>query len=94
MGKFGLVLVSVAGLAICGTGAMADSSQSTDTAQATTSTGDQDKIVCRSLGAQIGTRLGNRRECKTVREWDDIRRQNEKEISKMQARDSLGPTGH
>lgn len=94
MGKFGLLLVSVAGLAISGAGAMADPAQPADTTQATTSTGDLDKIVCRSMGAPLGSRLGGRRECRTQREWDDIRRQNEKEVNKMQARDSLGPSGH
>jgi hypothetical protein len=94
VGKFGLLLVSVAGLAICGTSAVADPAPATDAAQTTATSSDQDKIVCRSLGAPTGTRLGNRRECKTQREWEDIQRQNEKEISKMQARDSLGPTGH
>ncbi|HWA92570.1 MAG TPA: hypothetical protein VG889_21240 [Rhizomicrobium sp.] len=97
MRKFGLLLVSVAGLAICGTAAMADAAQpASDATQAasTTNDSDLDKIVCRSMGAPTGSRLGARRECKTQREWDDIRRQNEKEVSKMQARDSLSPQGH
>src|ERR1700753_3775350 len=83
--KFGLLLVSVAGLAICGTSAMADpATPAPDPTQASgaASEADMNKIVCRQMGAPTGSRLGSRRECKTQREWDDIRRQNEKEVNK------------
>lgn len=52
---------------------------------------DLDKIECRTLPAKTGSRLGGGRECRTAREWEDIRQQNEREIEKMQARDNMGP---
>jgi hypothetical protein len=55
---------------------------------------DPDKVVCRSMDAPTGTRLGTRRECKTQRQWDDARLQTEKEISNMQSSGNLGPRGH
>jgi hypothetical protein len=98
--KYGLVLASVAGLAISNVPAMADAAQQAQPAQpaaanpAPNPAADEDKIVCRNLGAPTGTRLGGRRECRTQREWDDVRHQDANEISKMQARDALGPSGH
>ncbi len=58
-------------------------------AQAPLAASDPDKVECRTLAAKTGSRLGGRRECRTAREWDDIRHQNEHELEKMQARDSL-----
>jgi hypothetical protein len=52
---------------------------------------DGDKMECRNLSAKTGSRLGARRECRTKREWDDIRHQNERELEKMQTRDPMVP---
>jgi hypothetical protein len=60
-------------------------------AQPPVASDDPNRMVCRTLEAKTGSRIGGRRECRTQREWDDIRQQNQHELEKMQARDSLGP---
>jgi hypothetical protein len=55
-------------------------------AQQAAAVSDGDKMVCRSLAAKTGSRLGPRRECRTQKEWDDIQHQQQDETSKMQAR--------
>ncbi len=50
---------------------------------------DMDKMECRMMGAKTGSRLGGHRECRTRREWEDIRHQDEHEVEKMQARDAM-----
>jgi len=66
------------------------SAQTTVTAQPVAAVpDDMSKMECRMLGAKTGSRLGGHRECRTRREWEDIRHQNEHEIEKMQARDAL-----
>jgi hypothetical protein len=52
---------------------------------------DPTKIVCRNLAAKTGSHIGASRECRTQKEWDDIRHQDEREIEKMQTRDNLAP---
>jgi len=54
-----------------------------------------DQMVCRTMGAKTGSRLGARRECRTQKEWDDIQHQNQDETSKMQTRGlTSGVIGH
>jgi hypothetical protein len=60
-------------------------------AAAASTSEDLDKIVCRTLPPKTGSRIGPQRECRTQREWDNIREQDQKEISKMQLRDRLNP---
>ncbi len=50
---------------------------------------DMNKMECRMMGAKTGSRLGGHRECRTKREWEDIRHQDEHEVEKMQARDAM-----
>ena len=50
---------------------------------------DGDKIECRMMGAKTGSRLGARRDCRTKREWEDIRHQDARELERMQARDAF-----
>jgi hypothetical protein len=45
-----------------------------------------DSIVCRSMGAATGTRLGTRRECKTQREWDRDRLEQERQLGKNEVK--------
>lgn len=52
---------------------------------------DPDRMVCRTMDAKTGSRIGGRRECRTQREWDDIRHQSEHELEKMQTRDVFVP---
>jgi len=52
---------------------------------------DPNKMVCRTNNAKTGSRLGATRECRTQREWDDIRHQDAHELEKMQARDAMAP---
>ena len=47
---------------------------------------DGDRMVCRTLAAKTGSRLGARRECRTQKEWDDILHQQQDETAKMQSR--------
>lgn len=90
MRRFGLLMVSVAGMVFAGSAALADAAASapapaaTATTTTTTQSSDLDKVVCRTMTAPTGTRIGARRECLTQRAWDDIRQQSEKDTSKMQ----------
>ncbi len=43
----------------------------------------KEKIVCRQR-VEIGTRLGKRRECLTVRQWEEIRVRSAEEAKRMQ----------
>ena len=47
------------------------------TAVADSSAVNLNEIVCRSVPAPTGTRLGGGRECHSVREWNDIERQSQ-----------------
>jgi hypothetical protein len=60
-------------------------------ATAPVATNDPNRMVCRTMDAKTGSRIGARRECRTQREWDDIRQQDQHSLEKMQARDALGP---
>lgn len=97
MRKFGLMLVAAAGMAMAGSTALADSTTSPAAAPAATTPAaqsapaaapvadpDADKMVCRMMDAPTGSRIGVRRECRTQREWDDIREQAAKDTNKMQ----------
>lgn len=94
MRKFALLLVSTIGLTVAASAAMADAAAPAPAPVAAAPVSELDKTVCRVMMPATGTRLGARRECRTQREWDDIRRQNEKEVSKMETRDNLSPQGH
>jgi hypothetical protein len=94
--KLVLLLASTAGLFIMGSSAMAQAQPAPAAAPAAAAPAaapaeDPNKVVCRSLEAPTGTRLGVRRECKTQKEWDDARLQTQKEIGNMQVHDNLGP---
>jgi len=84
--KFGLLMVSVAGMVFAGSAAMADAAPPPPAPAATDAvkTSDLDKMVCRTMAPATGTRIGARRECRTQREWDDIREQSAKDTDKMQ----------
>lgn len=93
MRKFGLLMVSVAGMVFAGSAALADAAPpppapvaSSDAAKIS----DLDKTVCRTMAPATGTRIGARRECRTQREWDDIRQQSQKETNKMEGT-AMGP---
>ena len=85
MRKFGLMLVT--GLMVWGTGVMADPAQpapdATQTAQA--SDADLDKTVCKTMPPPTGTRLGQRRECRTQREWNQIQQRAQQETEQHQS---------
>lgn len=86
MRKFGLMLVSVAGLTMLGAGAMADPAQTTtDTTQSAAPSADDNKTVCKAMPAPTGTRLGSRRECRTQKEWDMIAERARAEIERQQS---------
>jgi hypothetical protein len=102
--KVGLMLVTVAGMALAGSAVLADSTTPDATAATTpaaqpapaaapTSDPDADKMVCRMMDAPTGSRIGVRRECRTQREWDDIRAQAAKDTSKMQENRGIAAPG-
>lgn len=95
MRKLALVLVSTVGLSIYGSAAMADAAPAAPApaAAAPGNASDLDKMVCRTMPPPTGSRLGVRRECRTQREWDDIRLQSEKETTHMQGT-ALAPRGN
>ena len=95
MRKFGLLMVSVAGMAFAGSAAMADAAPPPPAPAASDAakTADLDKMVCRTMAPATGTRIGARRECRTQREWDDIRQQSQKETNKMEGT-TLAPRGN
>jgi hypothetical protein len=93
MRSFVLPLVTAAGLFLASS-AFADppaAQPQAAPAPAPASTDDLDKVVCRSMPPKTGSRIGPQRECRTQREWDSIREQDQKEITKMQIRDNLAP---
>jgi hypothetical protein len=51
---------------------------------------DPNKMVCRSLEAPTGSRLGTRRECKTQKEWDDARLQSQRDVSHLETSGQMG----
>ena len=90
MRGFVLMLAAAAVVSTAAAGAGAESPPTTVTAQpAAVVPDDMSKMECRMLNAKTGSRLGGHRECRTRREWEDIRHQKEHEIEKMQARDAL-----
>ena len=80
-----LRVVAMTGLLVCANSALADRAPQPP-AQTAAAPSAGDKMVCRNLAAQTGSRLGGRRECRTQKEWDDIQHQQQDETSKMQTR--------
>ncbi len=95
MHKLALALVSTVGLTVFASAALADAAPAAPAPAAATpaNQSDLDKTVCRTMPPPTGSRLGTRRECRTQREWDDIRLQSEKETTHMQGT-TLGPRGN
>jgi len=95
--KFALLLVSTVGLTVAATAAMADAAPAAPAPVATpapaANNADLDKMVCRNMAPATGTRIGARRECRTQREWDDIRIQSQKETSHMEGT-AMAPRGN
>jgi len=93
--KLALALVSTVGLTVFASAALADAAPAAPAPAAATpaNQSDLDKTVCRTMPPPTGSRLGTRRECRTQREWDDIRLQSEKETTHMQGT-TLGPRGN
>jgi len=90
-------MVTVAGMAFAGSAAMADAAPPPPAPAAADAakTNDLDKMVCRSMAPPTGSRIGVRRECRTQREWDDIRQQSQKITNQMEgASHTTNPTGN
>ena len=92
MRRFGLLMVSVAGMVLVGSAAIADAASPSAPA-APAKVNELDKTVCRTMAPATGTRIGARRECRTQREWDDIREQSQKETNKMEGT-AMAPRGN
>lgn len=84
-----LAAVSFAGLLVSTSLAFADPAQTgasaTAAAPAPSPDNDPDRIVCRSGTPPTGTRLPGSRVCHTQRQWDDLRRQSQEQLTRMQA---------
>jgi hypothetical protein len=50
---------------------------------ATNNSNHANKQICRAV-ADTGSRLGRSRECHTVQEWDELRRQTQQNIDRIQ----------
>lgn len=68
---------------------LAGAAHAADTAAAQTETTNGNQIVCRHLPPPTGTRIGGRRVCKTAREWDQLRADNQKTTREIQAKGIL-----
>ena len=72
----GKILVAVLGTALIGTGALATESAPK---------AEKDKKVCRTESS-VGSRLAKTRTCKTLAEWDEMRRQQSQNVADIQQR--------
>lgn len=54
---------------------------------------DIDRVVCRTMAAATGTRLGARRECHSQREWDRMQQEQQNEITRLQVQRGNGGSG-
>jgi len=102
--KLGLVLC-LAGIpvfAAAATQAVADDTAAPAAAAATAAaapatpaptTSDPNKIVCKSLPAPTGTRLGSRRQCLSQAEWDEKERQDQQALMHDQSQGFQMHTG-
>lgn len=97
-----LFAMSLAGLLGSTLAALADppapapATQPAAATQTSDSTNDPNAIICRTMDAQTGSRIGGRRICQTQREWDDWRKQNEETVKQFQAmgeNQSANPAG-
>ena len=86
MRLFVILPLVASGMLLAGKVARADAPVPAPADQTAAATSDSDKIVCRTLAAKTGSRLGARRDCRTQKEWDDIQHRQQDEVSKMQAR--------
>jgi hypothetical protein len=50
------------------------------------STADLDRIECRTTAPETGTRLGAKRQCRTVRDWNELRDRAQKTLNDVQSR--------
>jgi hypothetical protein len=64
----------------------------TKATQASNEKNDLERIVCERQ-EQIGSRLGARKVCKTVREWQEQRRIQRSEVEKVQQVVNQSPSG-
>lgn len=76
--------------------AVAQSTAAPDAATpAAAPTAEADRVVCRMNPAPTGSRLGSSRECHTQRQWDQMRQEQQSNVSGMQSRGmESGPSGH
>ena len=88
MFKTSLGVIAVAGLAFFASAATADPTASTTPVQAAAApaaTEDLDKVECRSLPPETGTRIGARRQCRTIRDWNELRDRAQKALNDVQS---------
>lgn len=76
-------LLFVAGAAFAATAAAAQTGASTDPAGTAAEAENQTQVICRTV-ADLGTRLGRSRVCKTRAEWAASRRETRTTIERAQ----------
>jgi hypothetical protein len=90
MRTFGFGVIAACGLLAWMSPALATVSADSATPVAASTpaapTSNPDEVVCKSLPAPTGSRLGVRRECHTQHEWDDIHAQAQKNLDESQMR--------
>ncbi len=93
--RYGLItLAAAAAFGLSLAGAMADGTAPAPTSvdTASTSTGDPNKIVCKSSDAPTGSRIGAHRVCQTQAAWEALGGQNKMDLPHEQPRGSLFST--
>jgi hypothetical protein len=56
---------------------------------------DPNRIICHTRPAPTGTRLGSSSECHTQKQWEDMRQQNQEQLSNVQLKGlNTTPPGH
>lgn len=88
-----LKILPIALVAIVSTSAIAQSAPSAAVQpSANSQKNDLERIVCEKQ-EQIGSRLGARKVCKTVKEWQEQRRIEREEVEKVQHNVNQAPSG-
>lgn len=95
MRKVRLLALSIAGVLALPVLAAADPAGTGTTAASSSTASDPDQIVCRAGEPTTGTRIPGSRVCHTQREWDELQRQSQEALERMQSNGLMNsPPGH
>jgi hypothetical protein len=68
-----------------------------DDATAPEASSDPNKVVCKTLEPPTGSRLGARRQCLTQQQWDQMRKQAQENVNRLEMKGheaNVGGGGH